>query len=155
MIITKIALPRRTFLRGIGVSLALPLLDAMVPAATALAQTAASPVRRLGFLYVPNGVIQEQWVPATTGAGFDLSPILSPLAPYSQARRIKPMRSSMSPGPLSSALLQSLLQHLPTGTFISPIPKTARLIGWRSCMTQRPGMLSLSLWRDTAVLIHR
>ena len=82
MIITKMALPRRTFLRGIGASLALPLLDAMVPAATALAQTAANPVTRLGFLYVPNGVIQEQWVPATTGAGFALSPILSPLAPY-------------------------------------------------------------------------
>ena len=82
MTITKLALPRRTFLRGIGTSLALPLLDAMVPAATALAQTAANPVRRLGFVYIPNGVIQEQWVPATTGAGFDFSPTLSPLAPF-------------------------------------------------------------------------
>ena len=82
MIITRTALPRRTFLRGLGATVALPLLDAMVPASTALAQTAANPVRRLGFVYVPNGVIQEQWVPAMTGAGFDLSPILSPLAPY-------------------------------------------------------------------------
>ena len=82
MTITKLALPRRTFLRGIGTSLALPLLDAMVPAATALAQTAANPVRRLGFVYIPNGVIQDQWVPATTGAGFDFSPTLSPLAPF-------------------------------------------------------------------------
>ncbi len=82
MTITKLALPRRTFLRGIGASLALPLLDAMVPAATALAQTAANPVRRLGFVYIPNGVIQEQWVPATTGAGFDFSPTLNPLAPF-------------------------------------------------------------------------
>lgn len=82
MTITKLALPRRTFLRGIGASLALPLLDAMVPAATALAQTAANPVRRLGFVYIPNGVIQDQWVPATTGAGFDFSPTLSPLAPF-------------------------------------------------------------------------
>ena len=82
MPITKLALPRRTFLRGIGASLALPLLDAMVPAATALAQTAANPVRRLGFVYIPNGVIQDQWVPATTGAGFDFSPTLSPLAPF-------------------------------------------------------------------------
>ena len=82
MIITKKALPRRTFLRGMSATLALPLLDAMVPAATALAQTPANPVRRLGFIYVPNGVIQEQWVPATTGAGFDLSPILSPLEPF-------------------------------------------------------------------------
>ena len=82
MTITKLALPRRTFLRGIGASLALPLLDAMVPAATALAQTAANPVRRLGFVYIPNGVIQDQWVPTTTGAGFDFSPTLSPLAPF-------------------------------------------------------------------------
>ena len=82
MIITKKALPRRTFLRGMSATLALPLLDAMVPAATALAQTPANPVRRLGFIYVPNGVIQEQWVPATTGAGFDLAPILSPLEPF-------------------------------------------------------------------------
>ena len=82
MIITKKALPRRTFLRGMSATLALPLLDAMVPAATALAQTPANPVRRLGFIYVPNGVIQEQWVPATTGVGFDFSPILSPLEPF-------------------------------------------------------------------------
>jgi len=82
MFITKMALPRRTFLRGMGASLALPLLEAMVPAATALAQTAATPARRLGFVYVPNGVIQESWVPATTGAGFQLSPTLSPLAAY-------------------------------------------------------------------------
>ena len=82
MIITKTALPRRRFLRGMGASLALPLLDAMVPAATALAQTAATPAPRLGFVYIPNGIIQEQWVPETTGAGFDFSPTLSPLAPY-------------------------------------------------------------------------
>ena len=82
MIINKMALPRRTFLRGVGASLALPLLDAMVPAATALAKTAASPAPRLGFVYIPNGVIQEQFVPAATGVGFDFSPTLSPLTPY-------------------------------------------------------------------------
>ena len=82
MMITKMALPRRTFLRGMGATLALPLLDAMVPASTALARTAANPARRLGFVYIPNGVIQEQFVPAMTGAGFDLSPTLSPLAPF-------------------------------------------------------------------------
>ena len=65
-----------------GATLALPLLDAMVPASTALARTAANPARRLGFVYIPNGVIQEQFVPAMTGAGFDLSPTLSPLAPF-------------------------------------------------------------------------
>ena len=82
MIITKKALPRRTFLRGLGATVALPLLDAMVPAASAMAQTAANPATRLGFVYVPNGVIQNQFVPATTGEGFGFSPILSPLEPF-------------------------------------------------------------------------
>ncbi len=81
MIVTKKSLPRRTFLRGMGVTLALPLLDAMVPALSAQARTPARPVRRLGFIYIPNGTIQPMWVPATVGAGVELSPILSPLAP--------------------------------------------------------------------------
>jgi len=59
MIITKLALPRRTFLRGMGAALALPLLDAMVPAASALAKTAAGGVRRLGGVYVPNGIAMK------------------------------------------------------------------------------------------------
>jgi Protein of unknown function (DUF1552) len=78
MFISKVALPRRTFLRGMGVSLALPMLDAMVPA---LAAKSAEPPLRLGFIYVANGVIQNQWKPATTGAAFDLPPILKPLEP--------------------------------------------------------------------------
>ena len=80
MMITKMALPRRTFLRGVGATLALPLLDAMVPALSAMSRTAAAPVRRLGFTYVPNGVILEQWTPTATGAAFELPPILAPLA---------------------------------------------------------------------------
>jgi hypothetical protein len=80
MIITKLSLPRRTFLRGMGTALALPLLDAMVPAATALAQTAASPTKRLGFIYIPNGANMGRWTPSTDGA-LALSPTLSPLAP--------------------------------------------------------------------------
>lgn len=80
MIITKLSLPRRTFLRGMGTALALPLLDAMVPAATALAQTSASPTKRLGFIYIPNGANMGRWTPSTDGA-LDLSPTLSPLAP--------------------------------------------------------------------------
>lgn len=80
MIITKLALPRRTFLRGVGASLALPLLDAMVPALTAVAQTAARPVQRLGFVYIPNGAVLDHWTPLRTGTQFDLPAILSPLA---------------------------------------------------------------------------
>ena len=81
MMITKMALPRRTFLRGMGATLALPLLDAMVPALSAMARTAANPVPRLGFLYIPLGTVHQNWTPTTVGAGFELSPILSPLAP--------------------------------------------------------------------------
>src|SRR3954471_22950119 len=80
MIITKKALPRRTFLRGAGAALALPLLDAMVPSMTALAATAAKPVRRLGFVYVPMGAHMPQWTPAAPGALGDLPPSLKPLA---------------------------------------------------------------------------
>jgi hypothetical protein len=78
MFIAKKALPRRTFLRGMGATVALPLLDAMVPALSAK-PTKAPP--RLGFVYVSNGVIQDQWNPATTGRGFELTPILKPLQP--------------------------------------------------------------------------
>jgi hypothetical protein len=75
--ITKQALPRRTFLRGMGATVALPMLDAMAPALSAA--TVAPP--RLGFVYVSNGVIQEQWNPATTGKSFEFTPILKPLEP--------------------------------------------------------------------------
>ena len=87
MFVAKKALARRTFLRGAGTVLALPLLDAMVPALTALAQTPARPVKRLGFVYMPNGVARNftginYWTPAGQGSAFELSPILTPLAPY-------------------------------------------------------------------------
>src|SRR5687768_15777965 len=82
MIITKKALPRRTFLKGSAKAmLALPLLDAMIPAATALAQTAAKPVKRLGFVYMPMGCDHSRWTPQVTGALTQLSPILQSLEP--------------------------------------------------------------------------
>ena len=83
--VTKRSLPRRAFLRGAGAALALPLLDAMTPALTAMAQTPSgvpSRRRRLGFVYVPNGVIVDQFVPAKEGANFEISPILKPLEPF-------------------------------------------------------------------------
>src|SRR4029079_12169181 len=82
MFLTKIALPRRTFMRGMGAALALPLLDAMVPALTALAQTAANPVRRLGFVYIPMGMNAAEWTPAGEGLIAALSPTLAPLTPF-------------------------------------------------------------------------
>lgn len=82
MFITKMHLSRRTFLRGAGVTVGLPLLDAMIPAWTALAQTAASPKPRMGFMYLPHGAIMEQWTPAAEGKDFELTPILKPFAPF-------------------------------------------------------------------------
>ena len=81
MFITKMSVPRRAFLRGMGVTLALPLLEAMVPALTATAKTAANPVRRFGAVYVPHGKILDQWTPAAEGTGFAFTPILKPLEP--------------------------------------------------------------------------
>jgi uncharacterized protein DUF1552 len=76
------SLPRRTVLRGIGATLALPLLDAMVPAMTATALTAAAPTRRFGAVFVPMGERPSHWTPTTTGAGFEFSPILKPLESF-------------------------------------------------------------------------
>jgi len=84
MIITQKAIPRRMVLRGLGASLALPLLDGMVPAFAAMRTTAANPPRRLGVVYVPNGMMMEHWTPATEGTGFDFPTILQPLEPHRQ-----------------------------------------------------------------------
>ena len=83
MMITKKALPRRTFLRGMGATLALPLLDAMVPAMTAFAKTPADPVRRLGFIYMPMGCDITRWTPRSTDGTLNmLSPALQSLEPF-------------------------------------------------------------------------
>lgn len=82
MFITRKSLSRRTVLRGAGVAISLPLLDAMIPAATALASTPAVPKPRLGFIYFPHGAVMDRWTPKTTGTAFDFSPILKPLEPY-------------------------------------------------------------------------
>src|SRR5262245_57067306 len=82
--LTKKHLSRRTFLQGVGVTMALPLLDSMIPAATALGQTAAASTARtrLGAIYFPHGAIMNKWTPATEGAGYALTDILQPLKPY-------------------------------------------------------------------------
>ena len=82
MIITKKALSRRTLLRGLGATLALPLLDAMVPSMTAFAATPANPVRRLGFVYIPMGSNIAQWTPKSVGKITELSPALNSLTPF-------------------------------------------------------------------------
>ena len=81
MIVTKKALSRRLFLRGVGTTLGLPMLDAMIPAMTPSVKAAAAP-QRLGFFYIPNGKVDDnRWTPVSEGANFDLSPILAPFAP--------------------------------------------------------------------------
>ena len=84
MFITKKHLSRRTVLRGVGAAISLPLLDAMIPARTALAATAAAPKPRIGFTYFPHGAIQARWQPKETGALGDLPQILKPFEPYKQ-----------------------------------------------------------------------
>jgi hypothetical protein len=118
MFITKKHISRRTFLRGAGVGIGLPLLDAMVPSLTALAQTAAARKPRLGFLYLPHGAIMEQWTPATQGTGFELPPILKPLAPFQNRLTVV-----------------SGLQNKPT---IAPPVHALNPGTWLSCVTPRP-----------------
>ncbi len=82
MIVTKKAISRRTVLRGIGVSLALPLLDGMIPAFAGVRNAVANPVRRLGVVYVPNGMMMPGWTPQTEGAGFEFMRIVKSLEPF-------------------------------------------------------------------------
>src|SRR5438067_396793 len=82
MIISKKTMPRRTVLRGLGSMLALPLLDSMVPALSAMQKTAARPINRFGVMYVPNGMIMKNYLPLTEGAAYELTPTLSALAPF-------------------------------------------------------------------------
>ena len=82
MIITKMHLPRRTVLRGLGATLALPLLDCMVPALTAVSKTAAAPVRRFGVFYPPNGMSMPYWSPTAEGPLTELPPTLRSLADF-------------------------------------------------------------------------
>jgi hypothetical protein len=81
MFLTRKHLSRRTVLKGAGAAIALPLLDAMIPAGTALAQTAAKPATRLGFIYFPHGALQDQWQPKAVGRNFEFPYILEPLNP--------------------------------------------------------------------------
>ncbi|HET9569745.1 MAG TPA: DUF1552 domain-containing protein, partial [Vicinamibacterales bacterium] len=82
MFITKTALSRRTVLRGLGATLSLPLLEAMVPALTATAKTAAAPTKRFGAVFVPMGERPSHWTPTTTGLNFEFSPILKPIEAF-------------------------------------------------------------------------
>src|SRR5918998_637126 len=106
MFITKKHLSRRTFLRGVGVGVSLPLLDAMIPAATALAHTAGAPKPRLGFIYFPHGAVMERWTPKAVGRDFDLPEIIAPLAPY---QRYLTVVSNLGNKPAESRAVHALV----------------------------------------------
>ena len=113
MFISRLSLPRRTFLRGMGASVALPLLDAMVPAASAFAKTDATRPMRTGFIYVPHGADMASWTPAAAGSNFELSPTLKVLEPLKdslvvvsnlkRAGTVSEMHAAASSGWLSGA----------------------------------------------------
>ena len=113
MMISRKALPRRTVLRGIGATLALPLLDGMVPALTALGRTAAKPVRRLGVVYVPNGIVMEQWIPATADTGFEITPILKPLERFRDRLLVVSGLSNKGPDNIHETGATSFLTGVP------------------------------------------
>ncbi len=99
MIITKRSLSRRILLRGLGTTLALPLLDAMVPPFTVLAKTAGKPIHRFQAVYAPNGMAMEYWTPAGEGSNFEFTPILQPLTPFrNQVLVLSGLRASWPTG---------------------------------------------------------
>ena len=99
MFISKTALPRRTFLRGVGATIALPFLESMIPAATAWSQSAGRPRTRLGCIYFPHGAIMNKWTPTTEGTGFEIPEILEPLKPFqNHINVISDLRHAMAYG---------------------------------------------------------
>ena len=97
--ITKTHLSRRTFLHGVGVTMALPLLESMIPAATAFGQTVAQPRTRMGCIYFPHGAIMPKWTPVKEGAGYELTEILQPIKPfYDQVTVISDLRHANAYG---------------------------------------------------------
>lgn len=95
---SKMSLPRRTFLRAVGATVGLPFLDAMVPAFTATAKTAANPQARFGAVFVPNGAIMDQWIPAAPGPDFELTPILKPLERFQSSLVVVSNLTRANPG---------------------------------------------------------
>jgi hypothetical protein len=112
MFLTKKHLSRRSVLRGAGATIALPLLEAMIPARTALAQTAAAAKPRLGFIYFPHGAVIDKWTPKKTGTDFDFSPILKALEPH---RKYVTVVSGMENKPAISPAVHAIMP----GTWLS------------------------------------
>jgi hypothetical protein len=115
MFITKKHLSRRTLLKGVGCGLSLPLLDAMVPAHTALAKTAAAAKPRMAYIYFPHGAVMDQWTPKQAGADFDLPQIIAPLKPFQKQLTIV---SNLENRPAIAAPVHAITP----GTWLSCVP---------------------------------
>ena len=115
MYITKKHLSRRAVLKGAGYAVALPLLDAMIPAATALANTAAAPKLRMAFVYFPHGAVMDQWTPKTEGPDFDLPPILAPLKPFQK-------QLTVISGLENKSAIAAPVHAITPGTWLSCVP---------------------------------
>ena len=140
MFITKKHLPRRTFLRGLGVTMALPLLDAMIPARTALAQTAASPTLRAGFIYIPHGAVMEQWTPSATGTDFEFKPILKPLEPFKK-------QLTIISGLENKAAIAPPVHALSPGTWLSGVAPRKTQDPWGGVTIDQ--MIAAKIGQDT------
>ena len=162
MFITKKHISRRTVLKGAGVSLGLPLLEAMVPAATALAQTAAAPKLRAGFFYIPHGAIMhntshgpaaDKWTSSGAGAEYKLSPILSPLEPYKKYvtsfSNLENAASAGSVHTLNPATWLSATRPTSTGPHANMAPTIDQLIA--KAISQETPLPSLELASETTV----
>ncbi len=115
MFITKMHLQRRTVLKGLGASVGLPLLDAMIPASTALAQTAAAAKPRMLFVYFPHGAVMDKWTPKKDGADFDFPPILAPLAPFQK-------QLTIISGLENKSAVAAPVHAITPGTWLSCVP---------------------------------
>jgi hypothetical protein len=140
MFITKKHLSRRTFLRGAGVTMALPLLDAMIPAGTALAQTAAAPQLRMGFIYFPHGAIMNEWTPVGEGTNFELSTILKPLEPFKK-------QLTVVSGLQNRAAIAPPVHALSPGTWLSGVAPRKSQAPWGGVTIDQ--MAALKIGQET------
>jgi hypothetical protein len=115
MYITRKYISRRTVLKSAGYAISLPLLDAMVPAATALAQTAAAPRLRMAFVYFPHGAVMEKWTPTKDGADFDFPPIIEPLKPFQK-------QLTIISGMENKSAIAAPVHAITPGTWLSCVP---------------------------------
>ena len=115
MFITKKHLSRRTVLRGMGAGVSLPLLDAMIPAGTALAKTAAAAKPRMVFVYFPHGAVMDKWTPKKEGADFDLPPIIASLAPFQK-------QLTVVSGLENKSAIAAPVHAITPGTWLSCVP---------------------------------